>query len=98
MFFFLGSTPLSAELNEKDEMPNFMIIGITSAAMVLLILNAALVAWFVIRRQNKNANEVEAPNDDAYSKEDNQSVYKVGFTILFFLKYYMNYILKCFKL
>ncbi|KAL9915607.1 nephrin isoform X2 [Glossina fuscipes] len=77
-----GSTPLSAELNEKDEMPNFMIIGITSAAMVLLILNAALVAWFVIRRQNKNANEVEAPNDDAYSKEDNQSVYKLPISAL----------------
>lgn len=59
-------------------MPNMMIIGITSAAMVLLVLNAALVAWFVIRRQNKSSAEAEAPNDDAYSKEDNQSVYKVS--------------------
>lgn len=56
-----------------------MIIGITSAAMILLVLNAALVAWFVIRRQNKNSAETETPNDDAYSKEDNQSVYKVWF-------------------
>lgn len=64
-------------------MPNMMIIGITSAAMVLLILNAALVAWFVIRRQNKSTTETETPNDDAYSKEDNQSVYKVF--IFFFI-------------
>ncbi|XP_023299078.2 nephrin isoform X1 [Lucilia cuprina] len=77
-----GSQPYSAELNEKDEMPNMMIIGITSAAMGLLILNAALVAWFVIRRQNKNSTETEAPNDDAYSKEDNQSVYKLPISAL----------------
>ncbi|KAM7345697.1 hibris isoform 4-T4 [Cochliomyia hominivorax] len=77
-----GSQPYSAELNEKDEMPNMMIIGITSAAMVLLVLNAALVAWFVIRRQNKNSTETEAPNDDAYSKEDNQSVYKLPISAL----------------
>lgn len=74
-----GSQPFSAEFTEKDEMPNLMILGITSAAVVLLVLNAALVAWFVIRRQNKNSNETESPNDDAYSKDDNQSVYKVSF-------------------
>lgn len=72
-----GSQPHSAEYTEKDELPNVMIIGITSAAMVLLVLNAALVAWFVIRRQNKSQGEAEPSNDDAYSKDDNQSVYKV---------------------
>ncbi|XP_030560448.1 nephrin [Drosophila novamexicana] len=71
-----GSQPHSAEYTEKDELPNVMIIGITSAAMVLLVLNAALVAWFVIRRQNKTQGETEPSNDDAYSKDDNQSVYK----------------------
>ncbi|KRG05048.1 nephrin isoform X2 [Drosophila mojavensis] len=71
-----GSQPHSAEYTEKDELPNVMIIGITSAAMVLLVLNAALVAWFVIRRQNKSQGETEPSNDDAYSKDDNQSVYK----------------------
>ncbi|XP_017149370.1 nephrin isoform X2 [Drosophila miranda] len=71
-----GSQPHSAEYTEKDELPNVMIIGITSAAMVLLVLNAALVAWFVIRRQNKSQGEAEPSNDDVYSKEDNQSVYK----------------------
>lgn len=74
---------MSAELNERSEMPNAMIIGITSAAMILLILNAALVAWFVIRRQTKSSNDTEMPNDDAYSKEDNQSVYKVCILSLF---------------
>lgn len=48
-----GSEPISAELLEKSEMPNLVIIGITSAAMILLVLNAALVAWFVTRKQNK---------------------------------------------
>ncbi|SPP75591.1 blast:Nephrin [Drosophila guanche] len=72
-----GSQPHSAEYTEKDELPNVMIIGITSAAMVLLVLNAALVAWFVIRRQNKSQGEAEPSNDDVYSKDDNQSVYKV---------------------
>ncbi|XP_033251166.1 nephrin-like isoform X2 [Drosophila miranda] len=71
-----GSQPHSAEYTEKDELPNVMIIGITSAAMVLLVLNAALVAWFVIRRQNKSQGEAEPSNDDVYSKDDNQSVYK----------------------
>ncbi|XP_037946701.1 nephrin [Teleopsis dalmanni] len=77
-----GAQPYLNEFTEKDEMPNFMIIGITSAAMVLLVLNAALVAWFVIRRQNKNTSESESPNDDAYSKDDNQSVYKLPITAL----------------
>ncbi|XP_037715828.1 nephrin isoform X2 [Drosophila subpulchrella] len=71
-----GSQPHSAEYTEKDELPNVMIIGITSAAMVLLVLNAALVAWFVIRRQNKSQSEAEPSNDDVYSKDDSQSVYK----------------------
>ncbi|XP_068144561.1 nephrin isoform X1 [Drosophila tropicalis] len=77
-----GSQPHSAEYTEKDELPNVMIIGITSAAMVLLVLNAALVAWFVIRRQNKSQGETEPSNDDVYSKDDNQSVYKLPITAL----------------
>ncbi|XP_030387432.1 nephrin [Scaptodrosophila lebanonensis] len=77
-----GSQPLSAEYTEKDELPNVMIIGITSAAMVLLVLNAALVAWFVIRRQNKTQGDTEPSADDAYSKDDNQSVYKLPITAL----------------
>lgn len=52
-----GSEPISAELLEKSEMPNLVIIGITSAAMILLVLNAALVAWFVTRKQNKGKKE-----------------------------------------
>ncbi|XP_055904488.1 nephrin isoform X2 [Eupeodes corollae] len=66
----------ATESSEKNEMPNLVIIGITSAAMILLILNAALVAWFVIRRQNKDSAESEHQADDAYSKDDNQSDYK----------------------
>ncbi|KAL5285582.1 NPHS1 family protein [Megaselia abdita] len=71
-----GSEPISAELLEKSEMPNLVIIGITSAAMILLVLNAALVAWFVTRKQNKDSTDNDAPNDDVYSKDDNQSDYK----------------------
>lgn len=43
-----------AELLEKAEMPKMLFIGFGLAALVCLLLgNAALFAWFIIRKRNK---------------------------------------------
>lgn len=42
-----------AELLEKAEMPKLVIVGIALAALGLLLANAALVAWFIVRKRNK---------------------------------------------
>lgn len=38
---------------EKSELPKLVIVGIALAGLGLLIVNAVLVAWFIIRRRNK---------------------------------------------
>lgn len=45
--------PLSIESVEKSELPKLVIVGIALAGLGLLIINAVLVAWFIIRRRNK---------------------------------------------
>lgn len=60
IFFFLkcfseGMTGVAvpAELLENAEMPKLVIVGIALAALGLLLANAALVAWFIVRKRNK---------------------------------------------
>lgn len=38
---------------EKAELPKLVIVGIALAGLGLLVVNAVLVAWFIIRRRNK---------------------------------------------
>lgn len=61
-FFFLyifisfdeGNDVLPAELLEKAEMPKVVFIGFGLAALLCLLLgNAALFAWFIIRKRSK---------------------------------------------
>lgn len=55
-FFFSneGSDLLPAELLEKAEMPKVVFIGFGLAALLCLLLgNAALFAWFIIRKRSK---------------------------------------------
>lgn len=57
-FFFAlekkGSDVLPAELLEKAEMPKVVFIGFGLAALLCLLLgNAALFAWFIIRKRSK---------------------------------------------
>lgn len=42
-----------AELLEKADMSTLVIINVALAALGVLIVNAALVAFFIIRRRNK---------------------------------------------
>lgn len=51
--FFKDPEPLSIESVEKSELPKLVIVGIALAGLGLLIINAVLVAWFIIRRRNK---------------------------------------------
>lgn len=45
---------LPAELLEKAEMPKVVFIGFGLAALLCLLLgNAALFAWFIIRKRSK---------------------------------------------
>lgn len=56
MFPFLSikdPEPLSIESVEKSELPKLVIVGIALAGLGPLIINAVLVAWFIIRRRNK---------------------------------------------
>lgn len=56
LFFFVqkGSDVLPAELLEKAEMPKVVFIGFGLAALLCLLLgNAALFAWFIIRKRSK---------------------------------------------
>lgn len=48
-----GPEALPSEILEKSEMPTLVIVGIAMAALGLLVANAALVAWFVVRKRNK---------------------------------------------
>lgn len=38
---------------EQAELPKLVIVGIALAGLGLLVINAVLVAWFIIRRRNK---------------------------------------------
>lgn len=58
MFFFLllfqgSDLQVPAELLEKADMSTLVIINVALAALGVLIVNAALVAFFIIRRRNK---------------------------------------------
>lgn len=56
IYFFVqkGSDVLPAELLEKAEMPKVVFIGFGLAALLCLLLgNAALFAWFIIRKRSK---------------------------------------------
>lgn len=56
VFFFVckGTDVLPAELLEKAEMPKVVFIGFGLAALLCLLLgNAALFAWFIIRKRSK---------------------------------------------
>lgn len=55
MFFYCkGTDVLPAELLEKAEMPKVVFIGFGLAALLCLLLgNAALFAWFIIRKRSK---------------------------------------------
>lgn len=44
---------MPAELLEKADMSTLVIINVALAALGVLIVNAALVAFFIIRRRNK---------------------------------------------
>lgn len=51
---FKGTDLLPAELLEKTEMPKVVFIGFGLAALLCLLLgNAALFAWFIIRKRSK---------------------------------------------
>lgn len=56
-FFYVvckGTDVLPAELLEKAEMPKVVFIGFGLAALLCLLLgNAALFAWFIIRKRSK---------------------------------------------
>lgn len=53
-FYFQGTELLPAELLEKAEMPKVVFIGFGLAGLLCLLLgNAALFAWFIIRRRSK---------------------------------------------
>lgn len=48
---------LPAELLEKAEMPKVVFIGFGLAALLCLLLgNAALFAWFIIRKRSKGVS------------------------------------------
>lgn len=55
IFFSIeGNDLLPAELLEKAEMPKVVFIGFGLAGLLCLLLgNAALFAWFIIRRRSK---------------------------------------------
>lgn len=54
IFYPKGSDVLPAELLEKAEMPKVVFIGFGLAALLCLLLgNAALFAWFIIRKRSK---------------------------------------------
>lgn len=57
LFIFLfhskGLETVPAELLEKAQVPKLVIVGIGLAGLGLLLVNAALVAWFIIRKRSK---------------------------------------------
>lgn len=54
LLFLKGNDVLPAELLEKGEMPKVVFIGFGLAALLCLLLgNAALFAWFIIRKRSK---------------------------------------------
>lgn len=53
MFYFKGVDPLPAELVEKGEMPLLVILAIAVACIILLLVNAGLVFWYVMKRRSK---------------------------------------------
>lgn len=44
---------MPAELLDKAEIPTLVIVAIAMAALGVLLANAALVIWFIIRKRNK---------------------------------------------
>lgn len=53
-FILFKGNALPAELLEKAEMPKVVFIGFGLAALLCLLLgNAALFAWFIIRKRSK---------------------------------------------
>lgn len=56
LFFYIlikGSEPVPSELLEKTELPKLAIAGIALAVVGLLLINGALVAWFILRKKSK---------------------------------------------
>lgn len=52
-FLFQDPEPLSIATMEESELPKLVIVGIALAGLGLLVVNAVLVACFIIRRRNK---------------------------------------------
>lgn len=48
-----GLEPLPAELVEKGELPLVVILAISGACFLLLLVNAGLICWYVIKRKAK---------------------------------------------
>lgn len=48
-----GLEPLPAELVEKGELPLLVILAISGACFLLLLVNAGLICWYVIKRKAK---------------------------------------------
>lgn len=58
-FILKGNDVLPAELLEKAEMPKVVFIGFGLAALLCLLLgNAALFAWFIIRKRSKGLRNI----------------------------------------
>ncbi|XP_055693660.1 nephrin isoform X2 [Lutzomyia longipalpis] len=51
-----GLETVPAELLEKAQVPKLVIVGIGLAGLGLLLVNAALVAWFIIRKRSKETS------------------------------------------
>ncbi|XP_059607886.1 nephrin isoform X3 [Phlebotomus argentipes] len=51
-----GLETVPAELLEKAQVPKLVIVGIGLAGVGLLLVNAALVAWFIIRKRSKETS------------------------------------------
>ncbi|XP_065093879.1 nephrin isoform X2 [Ochlerotatus camptorhynchus] len=51
-----GPEPMPSELAEKAELPSFVIFCIALAGLCLLVVNAGLVAWFIIKKRAKDSS------------------------------------------
>ncbi|KAL1398733.1 hypothetical protein pipiens_001200, partial [Culex pipiens pipiens] len=51
-----GPDPMPSELAEKAELPSFVIFCIALAGLCLLVVNAGLVAWFIIKKRAKDSS------------------------------------------
>ncbi|XP_062562888.1 nephrin isoform X7 [Armigeres subalbatus] len=71
-----GPEPMPSELAEKAELPSFVIFCIALAGLCLLVVNAGLVAWFIIKKRAKGETlSSVSEKSDSYSNDGSQPDY-----------------------